>query len=140
LDGHPAQDGPLSGGGPVPGDDGTAGFDLDNRDLDHRPSPEDDFDLDEHFAWLVRELDAGRVQPPPEPALDDPAISLSLGDQVGGRAADEGAGGLATEETRPGDGVEAQRLFPADRVLRAKDAGRGGARGHAADRAQRALR
>jgi hypothetical protein len=42
--------------------------------------PEDDFDLDEHFAWLVREIDAGRVQPPPESAIDGPAISVSLGD------------------------------------------------------------
>src|ERR1700730_365439 len=42
--------------------------------------PEDDFELDEHFAWLVREIDAGRVQPPPESALEGPAISLSLGD------------------------------------------------------------
>jgi hypothetical protein len=44
------------------------------------PVPEDDLDLDEHFAWLVRELDAGRVQPPPESAVAGPAISLSLGD------------------------------------------------------------
>jgi hypothetical protein len=44
------------------------------------PVPEDDFELDEHFAWLVRELDAGRVQPPPEPAIEGPAISISLGD------------------------------------------------------------
>ncbi|MCW2892031.1 MAG: hypothetical protein JWO75_1520 [Actinomycetia bacterium] len=42
--------------------------------------PEDDFDLDEHFAWLVREIDAGRVQAPPESALEGPAISVSLGD------------------------------------------------------------
>ena len=41
---------------------------------------DDDPELDGHFAWLVRELDAGRVQPPPEPALDGPAVSLSLGD------------------------------------------------------------
>src|SRR6201996_7118017 len=46
----------------VPGDDG---------ELD---------DLDEHFAWLVREIDAGRVQPPPESDLEGPAISISLGD------------------------------------------------------------
>jgi hypothetical protein len=42
--------------------------------------PEDDFDLDEHFAWLVREIDAGRVQAPPESAIEGPAISVSLGD------------------------------------------------------------
>jgi hypothetical protein len=45
------------------------------------PFPEDDdCELDGHFAWLVRELDAGRVQPPPEPAVDGLAISVSLGD------------------------------------------------------------
>jgi hypothetical protein len=44
------------------------------------PVPQDDFELDEHFAWLVRELDAGRVQPPPESAIEGPAISFSLGD------------------------------------------------------------
>ncbi|MGH3211563.1 MAG: DUF222 domain-containing protein, partial [Trebonia sp.] len=45
------------------------------------PFPEDDdVELGEHFAWLVRELDAGRVQPPPESAVDGPAISVSLGD------------------------------------------------------------
>ncbi|HEY1823235.1 MAG TPA: DUF222 domain-containing protein, partial [Trebonia sp.] len=37
-------------------------------------------DLDEHFAWLVRELDAGRLQPPPESAIAGPAVSVSLGD------------------------------------------------------------
>ncbi len=40
----------------------------------------DDFEVDGHFAWLVRELDAGRVQPPPERALAGPGVSLSLGD------------------------------------------------------------
>src|ERR1700733_10917257 len=44
------------------------------------PFPGDDCELDEHFAWLVRELDAGRLQPPPESVLDGPAVSLSLGD------------------------------------------------------------
>ncbi len=45
------------------------------------PSPgDDDPGPDGHFAWLVRELDAGRVQPPPEPAVEGPAVSLSLGD------------------------------------------------------------
>jgi hypothetical protein len=42
--------------------------------------PDDDFDLDEHFAWLVGEIEAGRQQPPPESELQGPAISLSLGD------------------------------------------------------------
>ena len=60
-------------GGPLPGADGPllAGA---------LPAPEDDFELGEHFAWLVRELDAGRVQPPPESAIEAPAISISLGD------------------------------------------------------------
>jgi hypothetical protein len=66
-------DGQVPAGGPLPGADGPllAGA---------LPAPEDDFELDEHFAWLVRELDAGRVQPPPESAIEDPAISISLGD------------------------------------------------------------
>ena len=66
MEGHLAEDGPF------PGDDGQGSV----------PAfvPEDDFDLDEHFAWLVREIDAGRVQPPPEPAIEGPAISVSLGD------------------------------------------------------------
>src|SRR5580693_9676907 len=66
-------DGRVPAGGPLPGADGPllAGA---------LPVSEDDFELDEHFAWLVRELDAGRVQPPPESAIEGPAISLSLGD------------------------------------------------------------
>jgi hypothetical protein len=58
--------------GPFPGNDGQGSSSA--------FTPEDDSDLDEHFAWLVRELDAGRVQPPPERALEGPAISVSLGD------------------------------------------------------------
>jgi hypothetical protein len=66
MDGQAPADGPLPGDGPpLPGS---------------LPVSEDDFELDEHFAWLVRELDAGRVQPPPESAIEGPAISLSLGD------------------------------------------------------------
>src|ERR1700749_2453773 len=66
-------DGQVPAGGPLPGADGPllAGA---------PPAPEDDFELDEHFAWLVRELDAGRLRPPPEPATGAPAISVSLGD------------------------------------------------------------
>src|ERR1700749_2850973 len=66
-------DGQVPAGGPLPGADGPllAGA---------PPAPEDDFELDEHFAWLVRELDAGRLRPPPEPATGAPAISISLGD------------------------------------------------------------
>ena len=66
-------DGQAPAGGPLPGDDGPP---LPGS----LPVPGDDFDSGEHFAWLVRELDAGRVQPPPEPAIEGPAISLSLGD------------------------------------------------------------
>lgn len=42
--------------------------------------PEDDFDLDAHIAWTVREIDAGRQQVPPEPAAGGPAVTVSLGD------------------------------------------------------------
>ena len=66
-------DGQEPVGGPLPGGDGP----LPPGAL---PVPDDDFELDEHFAWLVRELDAGRVQPPPESATEAPAISISLGD------------------------------------------------------------
>ena len=62
-------DGQVPAGGPLPGGDGP----LSPAAL---PVPEDDLELDEHFAWLVRELDAGRVQPPPESAIEGPSISL----------------------------------------------------------------
>lgn len=42
--------------------------------------PDDDYDRDEQFDWLVREIEAGRQQAPPEPATEGPAISVSLGD------------------------------------------------------------
>jgi hypothetical protein len=60
--------------GPLPDDD---------DDDDPRPAwlgAEDDFDLDEHFARLVAEIEAGRQQPPPESELDGPVVALSLGD------------------------------------------------------------
>src|SRR6185437_5344437 len=44
------------------------------------PFPEDDFDLDAHIDWLVREIDEGRQHVPPEPAVQGPAVSVSLGD------------------------------------------------------------
>src|SRR3984885_6012961 len=66
-------DGRVPAGGPLPGADGPLLASA-------LPAPEDDFELGEHFAWLVRELDAGRVQPPPESAIEAPAISISLGD------------------------------------------------------------
>ena len=46
---------------------------------------EDGFDLDEHFARLMREIDAGRLQPPPESAIEGPAISISLGNAAFGQ-------------------------------------------------------
>src|ERR1700739_40742 len=85
-------DGRAPAGGPLPGDDGRQ---LPGPVSDFGPAlvpepgwgpvcvPEDDGeldDLDEHFAWLVREIDAGRGQPPPEAGLEGPAISISLGD------------------------------------------------------------
>jgi Domain of unknown function (DUF222) len=66
-------DGQAPAGGPLPGEDAP----LSPAAL---PVPEDDLELDEHFAWLVRELEAGRLQPPPEPDTEAPAISISLGD------------------------------------------------------------
>src|SRR5487761_603847 len=88
-------DGKAPAGGPLP--DGTGSL-LPGSLLD----PEDDFDLDEHFAWLVREIDAGRVQPPPERTVEGPAISVSLGDAcevdpglLAGMCGPDGLGGEA---------------------------------------------
>ena len=106
MEGHLAEDGPF------PGDDGQGSAPA-------FASEDDDFELDEHFAWLVREMDAGRVQPPPESALEGPAISLSLGDAcdvdpellaamcgpdgLGGQAVSAAFGqGNATDVLRPG--------------------------------------
>ena len=91
-------DGQVPAGGPLPGADGPllAGA---------LPAPEDDFELGEHFAWLVRELDAGRVQPPPESAIEAPAISISLGDAcdvdpelLAAMCGPDGLGGQAVSE------------------------------------------
>jgi hypothetical protein len=41
------------------------------------PFPEDD---DSDLDWLIREIDAGRRQVPPERAIESPGISISLGD------------------------------------------------------------
>ncbi len=43
---------------------------------------DDDFDLDEHLDWLIREIDEGRQRVPPEPAVEGPAVSVSLGDAI----------------------------------------------------------
>ena len=64
--------------------------------------PEDDFDLDAHIDWLVREIDAGRQQVPPESAIEGPAASISLGDAcdvdpelLAGMCGPDGLGGQA---------------------------------------------
>src|SRR5690349_8276577 len=41
--------------------------------------PEGDAD-DGHFEWLVREMEAGRLLPPPLSVTEGPAVSVSLGD------------------------------------------------------------
>lgn len=61
----------LSPGEPLPGDDWP---------IVPGPVPQDDFGSDGHFEWLVRELEEGRLQPPPESAIEGPAVSVSLGD------------------------------------------------------------
>jgi hypothetical protein len=60
-------------GGPLPWDGGWGSAPA--RVLD------DDFDLDEHFARLTREMDGSRVQPPPEGAiggLDQAGLSAAF--------------------------------------------------------------
>ncbi len=79
-------DGQIPAGGPLPGDDGPVGpsplgpSPLGPSPFDPGLVPGDDFDLDGHFEWLVREIDAGRLQAPPEPDIEGPAISISLSD------------------------------------------------------------
>jgi Domain of unknown function (DUF222) len=58
-------DGQVPAGGPLPG---------------LVTGPEDDFDLNAHMEWLVREIEEGRRQVPPESDVAGPAISISLGD------------------------------------------------------------
>src|SRR5579864_3073002 len=53
---------------------------MDDYGLAGGPLPGDDFDLDAHINWLMREIDEGRKQVPPEWAVDGPAASISLGD------------------------------------------------------------
>jgi Domain of unknown function (DUF222) len=53
---------------------------MDGYGLAGGPLPGDDFDLDAHIDWLVREIDEGRKQVPPEWAVEGPAASISLGD------------------------------------------------------------
>lgn len=90
--------------------------------LPDRPNPNpnrgDDFDLDEHFAWLVAEIEAGRQQPPPHSAVDGPAVSLSLGDAcdvdpelLAGMCGPDGLGGQTASATF-GQGKVADVLRP----------------------------
>jgi hypothetical protein len=53
---------------------------MDGHEPAGGPLPGDDFDLDAHIDWLVREIDEGRKQVPPEWAVEGPAVSVSLGD------------------------------------------------------------
>jgi hypothetical protein len=66
----------------LPGDDSSALRGLDAATPHSVPA--DAFDTDDfadgHFEWLVREIDAGRLQPPPECAIDGPAVSISFVD------------------------------------------------------------
>ena len=51
-----------------------------HRDDRQTAADEDDFDLDEHIDWVIREIEAGRQQVPPEREAEGPAVSVSLGD------------------------------------------------------------
>ena len=52
---------------------------MDGQAFPNASLPVDDFD-DGHFEWLVREMEAGRLLPPPEYQIEGPAVSVSLGD------------------------------------------------------------
>ncbi|MGH3281419.1 MAG: DUF222 domain-containing protein, partial [Trebonia sp.] len=72
------------GSGPIPGDDGVvAPSPLRSPALRSATpvlTPEDDLGIDRRFERLTRELEAGRLQPPPESEVEGPAVSISLGD------------------------------------------------------------
>jgi Domain of unknown function (DUF222) len=110
---------------PFPGGDGSAlAFGaLSVGDLD-----------DGHFEWLVRELEAGRLQPPPESVIEGPAVSVSLGDAcdmdpellaamcgpdgLGGQAALAAFGeGNAADALRPGPVLAALAAQVVTRVV-----------------------
>ena len=81
-------------------------------------SLEDDFDLDAHIDWLVREIDAGRQQVPAETAVEGPAVSVSLGDAddidpalLAGMCGPDGLGGQAVSAAF-GQGLAADVLRP----------------------------
>ncbi len=95
--------------------------------------PEDDTD-DGHFEWLVREMEAGRLLPPPESAVQGPAVSVSLGDAcdvdpgllaavcgpdgLGGEAALAAFGeGRAADVLRPGPVLAALTAQAVSRVV-----------------------
>ena len=82
-------DGQLPAGGPLPGDYaaqlsdslGPASPSSPRLWVSKNPDPvcvpEDDFDLDAHVDWLVREIDEGRRRIPPESAIESPARTPS---------------------------------------------------------------
>src|SRR6476661_9272230 len=110
------------GRGPLPG--GACG--------DRGAVAGDDAD-DGHFEWLVREMEAGRLQPPPQYAAEGPAVSVSLGDAcdldpgllaavcgpdgLGGQAALAAFGeGKAVDTLRPGPVLAALTARAVSRV------------------------
>lgn len=113
-----AGDGTDDGRGPLPG--GACG--------DRGAAAGDDAD-DGHFEWLVREMGAGRLLPPPQYAAEGPAVSVSLGDAcdldpgllaavcgpdgLGGQAALAAFGeGRAVDTLRPGPVLAALTAQP----------------------------
>ena len=68
-------------GSQLPGDDEGTGGALQGGPACGAPGAFPDGDADDgHFEWLVREMEAGRLLPPPESAAEGPAVSVSLGD------------------------------------------------------------
>ncbi len=90
-------------GSPLPGDGESSEGALQGGPACGAPGafPDDDAD-DGHFEWLVREMEAGRVLPPPESVVEGQAVSVSLGDAcdvdpglVAGVCGPDGLGGEA---------------------------------------------
>src|SRR6476646_10548465 len=122
LPGGDAGDEAGDGDGPLPGPASCA----------PGAGPEDDAG-DGHFEWLVREMEAGRLQPPPQSAAEGPAVSVSLGDAcdldpgllaavcgpdgLGGQAALAAFGqGKAVDTLRPGPVLAALTAQAVSRV------------------------
>jgi hypothetical protein len=94
----------------------------------------DELDDDAHIDWVIREIDAGRQQIPPERDLAGPSLSLSLGDAcevdpalLAAMCGPDGLGGQAVSAAFGQDhAADVLRPGPVLAVLTAQQVGRAG--------------